>query len=158
MAMPSSIVDFLYPAIGWATEHPFFLAWLWGLSLVTFFGTILVIPMMVVRMPQDYFLYDRADLREYRKQHPVFRLFSVVLKNVLGLVLIMAGFVMLFIPGQGVLTILVGMTLVSFPRKRALEMRLVRRPPVLRAVNWIRRRSGKEPLILPASVRDDEPS
>ncbi|NMD40555.1 MAG: hypothetical protein GYA83_07175, partial [Deltaproteobacteria bacterium] len=88
----------------------------------------------------------------------VFRLFSVVLKNVLGLVLIMAGFIMLFIPGQGVLTILVGMTLVSFPRKRALEMRLVRRPQVLRAVNWIRRRSGKEPLILPARVRDDETS
>jgi len=81
----------------------------------------------------------------------------VVLKNVLGFVFIAAGIVMLFLPGQGILTILIGLTLVSFPRKRALEISLIRRPSVLRAVNWIRRRSGKEPIILPACIRDDEP-
>lgn len=157
MFIPSSIIDFLQPVILWAGSHPVLLTWLWVLSLVTFFGTLLAIPMMVVRMPQDYFLYDRADLREYRKQHPAFRLFSVILKNILGVVFIVAGIIMLFIPGQGVLTILIGITLVSFPRKRALEIRLIRRPSVLRAVNWIRTRSGKQPLILPARIRDNEP-
>ena len=155
--MPSPIVDLFHTLIRWAGEHPVLLTWLWTLSLVTFFGTIIAIPMMVVRMPQDYFLYDRSDLREYRKQHPVFRLFSVILKNLLGVLFIVAGIIMLFIPGQGVLTILIGMTLVSFPRKRALEIRLVRRPSVLRAVNWIRHRSGKDPIILPPCIRGDEP-
>lgn len=157
MHIQSWILDSLQPVILWAGAHPVLLTWLWVLSLFTFFGTLLAIPMMVVRMPLDYFLYDRSDLREYRRQHPAFRFFSVVLKNVLGFVFIAAGIVMLFLPGQGILTILIGLTLVSFPRKRALEISLIRRPSVLRAVNWIRRRSGKEPIILPACIRDDEP-
>ncbi|HPI93913.1 MAG TPA: PGPGW domain-containing protein [Deltaproteobacteria bacterium] len=157
MPMPPFVWDILQPFVAWAKAHPLLMTGLWGLSVVTFFGTLLAIPMMVVRMPQDYFLYDRADLREYRKQHPAFRLFSVILKNILGVVFIAAGIVMLFLPGQGVLTILIGMTLVSFPRKRALEIRLVRRPAVLRTLNWIREKSGRQPLILPPCIRDGDP-
>ncbi|MCU0575931.1 MAG: hypothetical protein MUD15_03780 [Desulfobacterota bacterium] len=154
--MPSAIGDLLQSVSTWSQEHPVLLVWMWAGSLATFFGTLLVIPMMVVRMPRDYFLYGKADLREYRKQHPLFRLFSVIGKNVLGVVFIAAGFIMLFFPGQGVLTILIGITLVSFPRKRALEIWLIRRPSVLRSVNWIRARAGKQPLILPARIRRGE--
>ncbi|HOS97284.1 MAG TPA: PGPGW domain-containing protein, partial [Deltaproteobacteria bacterium] len=70
-------------------------------------------------------------------------------KNILGAVFILAGIIMLFLPGQGVLTILIGITLVSFPRKRVLELRLVRKPSVLRALNWMRARAHKPPLLLP---------
>lgn len=157
MTAPSPALNLLEPVLLWARAHPVLLTWLWALSLVTFFGTIMAIPLMVARMPRDYFLYDRADLREYRKQHPAFRLFSVVLKNILGILFIAAGFVMLFLPGQGILTMLIGLTLVSFPRKRSLEVNLIRRPSVLRAVNWIRYRSGKDPIILPPCIRDDDP-
>lgn len=155
MQLPPCVVDVLGPLVSWAQAHPYIMTWLWAGSLAAFVGTILLIPMMVVRMPQDYFLYDRADLKDYRRQHPVFRLFSVVLKNILGAVFIVAGIVMLFLPGQGILTILVGVSLVSFPRKRALEIRLIRRPSVLRAVNWIRTKAGREPLILPPGIRVD---
>jgi archaellum biogenesis protein FlaJ (TadC family) len=135
--------------LAWARANPGLVTGLWALSVASFFGTLLAIPVMVVRMPEDYFLYDRAHLREYRRQHPVFRLFSVVLKNILGVAFILAGIIMLFLPGQGVLTILIGITLVSFPRKRALELRLVRKPSVLRALNWMRERGHKPPLRLP---------
>ena len=156
MHTPDAIMEILHLLIHWAKAHPVLLTWLWVLSVVTFFGSLLVIPMLVVRMPQDYFLYNKSHLREYRKQHPVFRLFSVILKNILGFVFIATGIVMLFFPGQGVITILIGITLVNFPRKKALEIRLIRQPAVLRAVDWMRSRYGKDPLILPDGIRGDK--
>jgi len=72
-----------------------------------------------------------------------------VVKNVVGWLLVGAGVAMLVLPGQGILTLLVGLTLVNFPGKRDLELWLVRRVPVRRALDWIRRRAGRPPLQLP---------
>jgi hypothetical protein len=55
---------------------------------------------------------------------------------------------MLVLPGQGVLTILAGITLLNYPGKRRLELWLVRRPAIHRAIDWIRRRAGRAPLEL----------
>jgi hypothetical protein len=52
------------------------------------------------------------------------------------------------LPGQGVITILIGLTLVSFPGKRNLERRMIRQKKVLSSVNWVRERAGKPPLRL----------
>jgi hypothetical protein len=156
MHTPDAIMEILQPLIHWVETHPVFLTWLWVLSALTFFGTLLAIPMLVLRIPQDYFLYDTAHLREYRKQHPIVRVFSLILKNILGVILIIAGIIMLFLPGQGVLTILIGIILVNFPRKKALEIRIIRQPAVLRAIDWMRFKSGKKPLILPDGIRGGE--
>jgi UPF0716 family protein affecting phage T7 exclusion len=77
------------------------------------------------------------------------RIFSVIFKNLLGAVFIVTGFIMLFIPGQGVLTILIGLTLVNFPKKRALERRIIRQEKMHQAVNWIRAKAGKPPVKVP---------
>jgi hypothetical protein len=69
-------------------------------------------------------------------------------RNLLGYVFIVAGILMLVTPGQGMLTILIGLTLVNFPRKYRLERWIVSRRPVLRSVNWLRRRAGCPPLSL----------
>ena len=61
------------------------------------------------------------------------------------------GLAMLVLPGQGVITILVGITLLNFPGKRRLELRIVRQRPVLLAINWIRARANRPPLVLPSS-------
>jgi len=71
-------------------------------------------------------------------------------KNILGLVLVAAGVVMLFLPGQGLLTIFLGIVLMNFPGKYRLERYIVSRGPVLRGVNWIRRRAGVEELRVDA--------
>ncbi len=73
----------------------------------------------------------------------------LLLKNLAGAVFLIMGFLMLFIPGQGLLTILLGLTFLNFPGKRRLEIRLIRSPRIHRGVNWIRRRSGKPPVQLP---------
>jgi hypothetical protein len=52
------------------------------------------------------------------------------------------------VPGQGLLTILLGIMLLDFPGKRGLEYKLVSKPKVRDAVNKLRRKFGKPDLIL----------
>jgi hypothetical protein len=61
----------------------------------------------------------------------------------LGIVLSLPG-----VPGQGVLTILLGVMLLDFPGKRGLELKLVSRPKVLNTINRIRHRFDRPPLLL----------
>jgi len=58
------------------------------------------------------------------------------------------------VPGQGVLTILVGLFLVDFPRRQQLERALARRAGVLPALNRLRARFGRAPLRPPAQRND----
>jgi hypothetical protein len=63
----------------------------------------------------------------------------------LGLLLSLPG-----IPGQGLLTVLIGLMLVDFPGKLRLERWLIGLPRVLQTVNRLRQRYGRPPLILEA--------
>lgn len=114
---------------------------LFGLSVVSLVLVIVLLPVVVVRLPADYFVAKRGD-------HPVERrsLVWIVLRNVVGWVFVAAGLAMLVLPGQGLLTMLVGLLLVDFPGKRKLELKLVRRPRVLRFLNRMREKRGKPPL------------
>ena len=64
----------------------------------------------------------------------------------LGAIFIVAGIAMIFLPGQGAITILIGITLTDFPGKYRLERWLVTRRPILRSINWLRERRGHPPL------------
>ena len=72
-----------------------------------------------------------------------------MLKNLGGYALVGAGVAMLVLPGQGLLTILIGLGLIDFPGKREFERWIVCRRPVGRALNWMRRRAHRPPLVLP---------
>ena len=120
-----------------------------ALSLVTFFGSIAVVTLVLVRLPANYFHSSHG--REFLpERHPVLRALGVVAKNLAGVVLVVAGVIMSLpgVPGQGILTILLGVMLLDFPGKRDLEARLVRRPRVFRSINALRARFDKPPLIL----------
>jgi len=75
---------------------------------------------------------------------------SAITHNVLGVVLVALGIVMSIpgVPGQGILTILLGIMLLDFPGKRDLEHKLVSRPPVFKAINKLRHKFGKPALML----------
>jgi hypothetical protein len=122
------------------------------LSALTFFGTLALVPVLLGRMPANYFAGDQPPDELVRRVPPSLRLFARILKNLLGLVLLGMGFVMLFIPGQGVLTMLLGIALLDFPGKRKLERRIASRPRVRKSIDWIRERKGQPPLQF-----DDEP-
>jgi hypothetical protein len=135
-------------------ENPFSDDVLFGLfvfSLVSFVGTLIAIPYILVRIPPNYF-DTRDDHRIWlENHHPVLRLMGVAAKNLLGLIFLLAGFAMLFLPGQGILTMLIGVSLLDFPGRRHLERRLIGRPSVLQAINKVRKKFGKPPL----EIKDD---
>jgi hypothetical protein len=60
--------------------------------------------------------------------------------------LIVAGLILSFTPGQGILTLLLGISLPDIPGKQALERKIVQRPPVLKLVNRMRARANQPPL------------
>ena len=118
------------------------------LSIVTFFGSLVVLRILVVRMPADYFVGRRPAPSRWADSHPAIRMSALVAKNLLGGILVVFGLLMLFTPGQGILSILVGLSLLNIPGKRALERRIVGNPVVLRALNAIRARARRPPLVL----------
>ncbi|MFW8600083.1 PGPGW domain-containing protein [Desulfobacterota bacterium M19] len=122
-----------------------YLLWLAAFSVLTFIGSLLIIPILLVRIPVDYFVAETG--RSPRISLLI--LLSRVLKNISGLVLLGAGILMLFLPGQGLLTIVIALSLLDFPGKRALELRLIRQPRVYKAINWLRRKYKRPPLIIP---------
>ncbi len=103
----------------------------------------------VLRLPSNYFSRGYRPTDTWRDQHPALRIGLKVLKNVVGAVLLIAGLVMLLTPGQGILAILIGLSLVDFPGKRQLERRLVARPGIIRFLNMVRRPAGKPPFEAP---------
>ncbi|HEX8338256.1 MAG TPA: hypothetical protein VF621_16175 [Pyrinomonadaceae bacterium] len=120
-----------------------------ALSVVTFALSLAVVTVVLVKLPANYF-HSSHDREFLVHRHPVLRALGIVAKNLLGLLLVGAGIVMSLpgVPGQGVLTILLGIMLLDFPGKRALETRIVSRPRVRQAVNALRERFGKPPLML----------
>ncbi len=130
----------------WLRAYETALWWLGALSVLTFFGTLVVIPLLVVRIPTDYFIRDRQPGEPERWS--ALHMLAKAVKNIIGCIFILTGIAMLVLPGQGVITILLGMMLMNFPSKRAFERRIVEQPTVLRAINWMRQRARRPPLIL----------
>jgi hypothetical protein len=130
-------------------QHKHILTGLGIASAVTFVGSLLLIPFLVVRMGEDYFMPHRDHEETLAGRHPFVRWMGLILKNVIGVLLTLAGIAMLVLPGQGLLTILLGIMMLNFPGKRALELRIIRLPGVLRAINHLRARNARPPLQLP---------
>nr|WP_306799213.1 PGPGW domain-containing protein [Alcanivorax quisquiliarum] len=104
-------------------------------------------------MPADYFVTRRKPRLE---RGPLVTLFWL-LRNTLAVLLVLAGIAMLVLPGQGLLTILIGIGISTFPGKYRIERAIMRRAAVYRSANWIRRRAGRIPLQYPAAGDDSGP-
>jgi len=114
-------------------------------SLVAFIGTLLAIPAILVRLPSDYFDANRPRIW-MADHHPVVRTMGLCLKNGMGAVFLLAGFAMLFLPGQGLLTMMIGLSLLDFPGKRKIERKLMELPAVMNSINALRNKFGKAPF------------
>jgi hypothetical protein len=132
--------------LDWIGENGAVLTWLGGASVVMFIATLVAVPLVIARIPEDYFAHRERPDSTLERRHPAVRGVLLVLKNLAGIVLILAGLAMLVLPGQGLLAILLGVMLVNFPGKYRFERWMVSRGPVLRGVNWLRRKRGRPPL------------
>jgi hypothetical protein len=131
----------------WVINNETLMWWLAAVSVFCFVATLVLVPVLIIRIPADYF----ADTRRHRwdpwsHRHPAIRWGLLIGKNLLGYVIVLLGIAMLVLPGQGILTIVIGMILINFPGKYRLERWIMTRGPVLRAINAIRKRSGHAPL------------
>lgn len=143
--------------IDWLREYEGLLALLGFLSVGSLVTASFLTPWALSLIRADYFLRD--DRASSCPEFPFRRCLITVLRNLLGGSLVMIGVALLALPGQGILTIFAGLLLMSFPGKSSLELWLVRLPLVLKSVNWMRARRGKDPLQLtenPAHTKDCE--
>lgn len=118
-----------------------------GIFLLSIVVSVLIVAIIVVKLPVNYFSSHYQE--DFMHDAPwLTRWGATILKNLVGVVLVAAGIVMLIGPGQGILTILVGLILMDIPGKRPLEARMIKRPAVFAAVNKLREKYGKSPFII----------
>lgn len=132
--------------IEWLQTNETVIWWLVASSVFTFVLSLILVPMMVVRIPADYFSHKKRHHKRPEKYPPVVRVVILIIKNVLGVGLLLAGILMLVLPGQGLFTMFVGIMMMNFPGKYKLERWIVARGPVLKSINWMRKQAGHEPL------------
>ena len=117
--------------------------------IVTFAASSALVSFVLVRLPATFFhpSHDRDILVD---RHHVIRWSGILIKNIIGLILVLVGVVMSVpgVPGPGFLTILFGIALLDFPGKRRLEYKIVSRPKIFRAINALRQKFDRPPLVL----------
>jgi len=131
----------------WLKAHEELFAALGLLSVFLFLVSLVVFPLIIIYLPHDYFVRTEASFATLSPLRMLLR----ILKNAFGIFLILAGFLMLFLPGQGLLCLFLGISLVHFPGKRRLEMHLLRYKRIRNSVAWIRHKAEREPIRLPES-------
>lgn len=119
------------------------LFWLGVVSALSIFASIGAVAWFIARMPAAYFTHETREPVPELYRWPVLRYLVFALKNLLGAVLIAFGVILLVTPGQGALTILVGLMLLNFPGKYRLERWFISRRGVLNGLNWARAKLGK---------------
>ena len=122
---------------------------MWALgtaSVAILVASVVIIPALVVRIRPDYFTHATRPPGAEENQKPFVRIAILVGKNILGGILMLAGIAMFVLPGQGLLTLLVGFFLIDFPGKYRVEKWLIARSFVRRPIDWLRVRRGRPPL------------
>ena len=91
--------------------------WIASASVFTFLVFLIAVPLLAVRIPPDYFTDKRLHRKLWADYPLIPRMVLLIGKNFLGYVFVVAGIIMLVLPGQGILTILAGILLLDFPGK-----------------------------------------
>ncbi len=122
-----------------------------GLSIVTFTLSVIGFPWLVARLPEDCFQHPdkKKDSSDPGKTSHIF---IVVLKNILGLFFFGAGIIMLFLPGQGIISILIGLG--HFPYKQHILYKTTRPKTIQGSLDWLRKKTGKHPFDWEDTTKD----
>jgi len=116
-------------------------------SLLLLLGSIALTPWVVTRLPEDYFSRPSHRPLEGFQDRPVLRIFLLILKNLTGGLLLLAGVSMLVLPGQGLLTIAIALLVLDFPGKYRLKQRMIEIPGIRDRINRYRTRHNRPPFI-----------
>ena len=134
----------------------FFLGITWRSVLIgasIFVGSFLlnlaIVSIILVKLPANHFSKSRKT-KFWLGPRPAIHAAKVIGKNIAGVFLVALGVVLSLpgVPGQGLLTILLGVMLLDFPGRDRLEQKLLSKPSIVNTINRLRGRFGKPPLEL----------
>jgi len=134
----------------------FFFALTWRKVLIgaaiflgSFFANLGIVSLILVKLPADHFSKSRKT-KFWSGKRPWLHAVKVIGKNIAGILLVALGVVLSLpgVPGQGLLTVLLGIMLLDFPGRDRLEQKLLSRPSIVNSINKLRGRFGKKPLEL----------
>ena len=117
--------------------------------LASFFINLGIVSFILVKLPADHFSKSRKT-KFWAGPRPAIHAAKVIGKNIGGLLLVALGIVLSLpgVPGQGLLTVLLGIMLLDFPGRHRLEQKLLSKPSILNSINKLRARFDKKPLEL----------
>ena len=115
------------------------------LSVAMFLFSVLLLPVLIIRLPEDFYIEKENKHSQSRRPK---RFFRGLFLNILGILLLITGILMLFLPGQGLLTIALAFAFLDFPGKKRLEHWILNNTKILKMANWIRKRANCPPLRL----------
>ena len=128
----------------------------WGKALIgvlifvgTFAANIALVSFILVKIPADYFKKTHKT-QFWVGPNPALHAAKMIGKNILGIFLVVLGIILSIpgVPGQGLLTILLGVVLLDFPGKRNLERKLLSRQEIVKTIDRLRKKFNKPPLEL----------
>jgi type IV secretory pathway VirB6-like protein len=123
--------------------------------LTTFVSVIyfIVISYIITQMDKRYFIRQKKDdvlAKKTPKKLSINNILGYMIKAakiIIGVFLLMCGILMLVLPGQGIITMIIGLSLIPFPGKDKFEQSLLARKSVRSSLNWIRAKANKELFI-----------
>ena len=117
--------------------------------LASFFINLGIVSFILVKLPADHFSKSRKT-KFWAGPRPAIHAVKVIGKNIGGLLLVALGIVLSLpgVPGQGLLTVLLGIMLLDFPGRHRLEQKLLSKPSIVNTINRLRKRFDKPPLQL----------
>ena len=129
--------------------------WLVTFSLIAFVFSVFGVSIVLLRLPVDY-LSNPAPPKSPQSNWK--HLLSKIGRNIFGFIFLLVGTVMLLTPGQGILSIVVGLMLLDFPGKLILVRKILTKPRIFRTINRMRttaKRPPLEPHLDNSPVRND---
>lgn len=130
----------------WFQVHETVLQVLGLLSVLFFVGTLIAVPLIIIILPAQYLVEDNS---RHLRRGPAWFIPYLMFKNVFGALFILAGLAMLVLPGQGLLTLVIGFALIDFPGKKRVFRRVIGQRGVLSTINRLRAKANKPPLEVP---------
>lgn len=134
---------------GWVQAHETLLWSLGIFSAVIFVASLVLLPYVLIKLPPDYLSSFKSSPRSFKHGSALDRVYLVG-KNLIAVLLILAGLAMLVLPGQGLLTLVIGLSMLDFPRKQEWIKMLISQKGVLDTANWVREKADKPPLESPS--------
>ena len=118
------------------------------ISVFFWLGSLILVPWIIIDLPPDY-LSRKERLFPRNPKPTLWQYPLLIIKNVFGFLFILAGLAMLVLPGQGLLTLALGLGLINFPGKHRAIQRILGQRRILKTINRLRARAKKPPLSLP---------